>query len=81
MTNTTQITWGGETFTVPADSQDWDFDAVAAMERGQALTFVELMLGPAQMRTFKKAGGTTVRAGKEMMDRILDSTGAETPGE
>ncbi|RLK22642.1 hypothetical protein DER29_0480 [Micromonospora sp. M71_S20] len=47
-----QFVYDGETYTV-APTTDWDLDALAAFEDGHILTAVRLILGDAQMKTFR----------------------------
>ncbi|MFG3715804.1 hypothetical protein [Micromonospora sp. NPDC047730] len=47
-----QFAYDGETYTV-APSKDWDLDALAAFEDGHILTAVRLIIGDAQMKTFR----------------------------
>ncbi|MFI7069548.1 hypothetical protein [Micromonospora sediminicola] len=48
----TSFEYDGETYQV-APSKDWDLDALAAFEDGHVLRAVTLILGAAQMKTFR----------------------------
>jgi len=51
---TTTIEWRGLTFTVPTDPDDWSIAAIAAAEKGQHFTSLELLLAPAEWAAFMK---------------------------
>ncbi|BCJ41676.1 hypothetical protein GCM10010168_53260 [Actinoplanes ianthinogenes] len=48
----TTFSFDGETYTI-APSKDWDLDALDAMEEGQIVKPVKLILGAEQWATFK----------------------------
>lgn len=50
---TATVTFDGETYEIPALVDDLDIDAMEAAERGQALSFVEAVLGPPAWRKLK----------------------------
>ena len=53
-TELTSVEWGGLTFTVPTDPDDFSVDAIMAAEKGKVFTSLELVLGPKQWAEFMK---------------------------
>lgn len=50
---TITITFDGESYEIPASVGDVDVDAIAAVERGQTMVFVEALLGDRQWGLLK----------------------------
>lgn len=79
--NAMEVQWNEQNWTVPASGDDWPFAAAEAIEKGQGATFLRIILGPAQMRQFLTGTRSTAGAAGELMNAILDASGAKSAGE
>lgn len=77
---TIDVEWNGETFTVPANPDQWPYKAVGALEEGKGVAFLRYVLAPAQMRLFDRHDPTAKDA-SDLMGAILDAAGAKSAGE
>lgn len=72
--DTVEVEWDDQKWRVPADVDDWPFEASVALEAGKAMLFVTHLLGPAQMRLFHQGRRTkprTARDGAKLMKAIM----------
>ncbi len=79
--STLGVEWNGRTWSVPASSEEWPFQAAEALERNQGVAFLRAVLGPVQMREFERGDRTKVRDATELFRTIVDATGARSAGE
>ncbi|GAA2843898.1 hypothetical protein Acy02nite_68460 [Actinoplanes cyaneus] len=69
----TTFVYDGETYTI-APSKDWDLDALDAMEEGQIVKPVKLILGTEQWATFK-AKRRTIGDLNDMFEALQKAAG------
>lgn len=74
------VEWRGDTFSVPADGDDWPAEASIAFETGAAINGVRLLLGPRQWALVAKHKPTTRDVG-ELFQLIGEAMGMESTGE
>ena len=68
------------TWTIPANSRNWDFTAAEALERGQAITFLRIVLGK-QFNAFQLGDHHTAGDARDLMDALMSAIGEANSGE
>lgn len=71
----------GRTWRVPADNREWDFEAVEALEKGQLMAFLRIVLGPRQAALFATGGKRTAGDARDLVDAILLAVAEARAGE
>lgn len=77
---TIDVQWRGQTFTVPAASDDWPIAVTLAFERGQGALALHTLLGPRRFAELQRQGLRT-RDLTELTELILKQYGLGSSGE
>ncbi len=76
----TEVEWGGRTWEVAANPDDWPLAAVEALELGRGVGFLRAILGRRQMAIFS-GPGRTARDANQLMDAIIEGVAEAKTGE
>lgn len=81
---TIDVEWGGATYTVSPNADEWPFDAMLAYEHGQMLSFLSGVLGPDGVAKFgprRRTAGEGGELATAIIKAIAEHNGAKNPGE
>lgn len=84
---TLTVTWEGKEFVVPASGDDWDLQTSMAIEKGQVIVWLSLVLGPARFgrlnSEWRKEHGRNMKNkdAAPLVEAILSAMGFEGLGE
>lgn len=80
-TETVTFTWNDQQWEVVKDPNEWPFTAAEAMERGNGVTFIRILLGPDQMKRFADGNRTRARDAGALMRAVIEAVGGKSAGE
>lgn len=72
--------WRDLTFTIPADRDDWSFEAGVALEEGKYMVAVRELLPPDQFADFLRRRPSQ-RDGTEVINAMAEALGLRAAGE